>query len=44
MDRIDCVFRKNHHWIAEIKVRNQEWDSLYMEVSKYKAMQKMKLD
>ena len=44
MDRIDCVFRKKHHWIAEIKVRNQEWDSLYMEVSKYKAMQQMKLD
>lgn len=44
MDRIDCVFKKKHHWIVEIKVRNQEWDSLYMEVSKYKAMQQMKVD
>ena len=44
MDRIDCVFKKKHHWIVEIKVRNQEWDSLFMEVSKYNAMNKMMLD
>lgn len=43
-DRIDCVFKKKHHWIVEIKVRNQEWDSLFMERSKYEAMNKMKLD
>ena len=44
MDRIDCVFKQNRHWIAEIKVRYQDWDSLYMELSKYNAMQQMKLD
>lgn len=44
MDRIDCVYRSKHHWIVEIKVRYQDWDSLYMEWSKYEAMQQMKLD
>ena len=44
MDRIDCVYKSKHHYIVEIKVRYQDWETLYMELSKYNAMQQMKLD
>ena len=37
---VDCYFLSNRgdRWVAEIKVRDQMWNPLFMEVQKYKAM------
>ena len=35
---VDCYFTQGVQWVAEIKVRNREYPTLFMELSKLKSM------